>query len=280
MTAPAAALALVTKEPAALAMSGGVRIDGLRDVFMLAERLAQARGFVPDAYAGKPEALAACILTGVELGLGPMTAMREIHIIKGKPSISATLMLSLAQRAGIKTRWLKTDSTSAIIGVTVPGQAEQTLGFTAEQAKAAALWGQGNWKTYPDAMLRARATSAAMRAFCPGVLGGSVYESESGELPPQAVEVTVLPVETATERAAPTKPEECATAADLEGFCRKHAARITSRADRVAKIEKRAVELEVLIETARGWLGLDVPPSTVDDDEAAAMRERGEDPGA
>ena len=34
------------------------------DVFKLAEALSSARGFVPAAYVGQPNAIAACILTG------------------------------------------------------------------------------------------------------------------------------------------------------------------------------------------------------------------------
>lgn len=255
-----AALALVKEEPRGLALSGGVRIEGLRDVFALAERLSNARGFVPDAYAGKPEALAACILTGVEIGLGPMTAMREIHIIKGKPTISATLMLALARRAGVKTRWVKTDATCATIGVTVPGQAEQSLSFTAEQAKAAGLWGQGNWKTYPDAMLRARAASAGIRAFCPDVLGGSVYESESGEITDGVPSAAVVEAQVIPASAAPAKKRlaDCASGDELRAWCEENGARAV-RAGKADAVLARGAELEVPVSVVRGWLGMDLP---------------------
>lgn len=175
-------LALVKPDAQLSGVTGGLSINGLAEMERAARMLAQARGIVPRAYADNPAAIAAVIMTGFELGIAPMTAMRELHLIEGKVSLSATLMLTLARRAGIKHRWVKTDATVATIGVTVPGQPEQTLSFTIEEARAAGLANKDNWKKHTAAMLRARATSAAIRAFCPEAIGGSVYESESGEL--------------------------------------------------------------------------------------------------
>jgi len=259
----AKSLAVVGEQKApGLALSGSVQIHGMRDVFALAERLAQARGFVPDAYAGKPEALAAVILTGVELGLGPMQAMREIHVIKGKPSISANLMLALARRSGVKTRWIKTDATIATIGVTVPGVAEQQMSFTAEQAKAAGLWGQGNWKSYPDAMLRARCISSAIRAFCPEVIGGSsVYESESGEVSDgvpaaQVIEAQVMPPtpQQPTEPAAPPRLASLTTPEALRDWCAHHGAYALGQRGGRERVMQRAAQLEVPAHVVAAWL--------------------------
>lgn len=252
-------LAVVPRESGS-GLAVGVSLNGMADVWKLAEQLARAKGFVPDAYVNQPAALAAVILTGVELHIGPMQAMREIHIIKGKPSISATLMLSLARRQGIKTRWLKTDATCATIGVTLPGQAEQTLSFTAEQAKAANLWGQGNWKTYPDAMLRARATSAAIRAFCPDVIGGSVYESESGELTdgrPAADVVEATVVETRREP-TPAAPPAKLSLSDAKDGAELHAM-LTQGAEKMAASSGAARERFVAAVTKHATrLGVDV----------------------
>lgn len=60
--------------------------------------------FVPDAMRGKPAAVTAAILTGRELGVGPMTALAHIHIVKGKPGQSAQLMRSLIFSAGHQLR--------------------------------------------------------------------------------------------------------------------------------------------------------------------------------
>ena len=182
----------------ALALAGTVRIDGMGDVFRLADALAKADGFVPRHLSGKPAAIAAVILTGVELGIGPMEAMRGIHVVEGKPTMSAEMMLARARRAGVRTRWLETTDRVARLAVTVPGDAEpQVFAFTWEDAQRAGVAGKDNWKKYPSAMLRARCVSMAIRAACPEVLGAGVYESTSGEL------TDGEPTETVTARVEP-----------------------------------------------------------------------------
>lgn len=253
-----------------LALSGSVRIENMADVFRLAQSLSKARGFVPDAYVDKPEALAAVILTGLELNLGPMQAMREVYLVKGRPSLSATLMLALARRAGVRTRWLETSATKATIGVTVPGEAEQTLTFSEADAKAAGLWGQGTWKVYPAAMLRARATSAAMRAFCPDVLGGSVYEADSGEITEgrPALEVQAEVVRE-PEPAPPTKPTRLSattTPTELRAWCEENAAAVRDGGDKaLGKVLAHGGTLQVPVAVVRQWLGVSPMPPREDE---------------
>lgn len=249
----------VVRDAGGSGLAMGAKINGMAEVFRLADQLAKARGFVPDAFAGNPAAIAAVILTGMELGIGPMQSMREIHVIKGKPSISATLMLSLARRAGIRTSFPVTDATKATIEVTVPGQPAQRLTFSAEDAKAAGLWGQGNWKTYPAAMLRARAISAAIRAFCPEAIGGSVYESDSGELTNGVPSADVIDV--ASEPAAPVraptrvKLSDVASAEALRDWCAEHGAKALAAGKGDAVLD-HAGSLEVPLADVRSWLGI------------------------
>ena len=54
-------------------------------------------GFLPKSIR-TPEQAMAIIQTGHELGLGPMQALRTIHIIEGKPCMSADLIAGLALR--------------------------------------------------------------------------------------------------------------------------------------------------------------------------------------
>lgn len=275
-------LARVETKATGLALSASVRIENMGDVFRLAQSLSKARGFVPDAYVDKPEALAAVILTGVELGLGPMQAMREIYIVKGRPSMSATLMLALARRAGVRTRWIETTATKATIGVTVPGEAEQTLTFSEADAKAAGLWGQGNWKTYPAAMLRARAASAGIRAFCPDVLGGSVYEAESGEITDgrPAIEVQAeLVREPEPAPAAPkrTPVSSTTTAAELRAWCEENAQAVADSGPKgLAKVIAHGAKLGPGELVVRQWLGMEQPPAPRENDDGSL---EGDPPG-
>ena len=152
------------------------------DVFRLADSLAQSRGFVPSTYLGQPHAIAACILTGAELGMGPMESLREIHVVNGRPTLSSGAMLARAIRAGVRVEWLESTDTVATLRLTRDDvQHEET--WTIEGARKAGLAGKsGPWQTYPKAMLRARCISAAVRAFAPDVIGGGgLYVPEEAE---------------------------------------------------------------------------------------------------
>ena len=54
----------------------------------LAKQVANTE-FVPKSLRGNPGAIAACVLYGDELGIGPMQALAKIAVIEGKPSLSA-----------------------------------------------------------------------------------------------------------------------------------------------------------------------------------------------
>jgi hypothetical protein len=173
--------AIVKSAPsAALAVSGQVRLDGVGDVFKLAQALSQAEGFIPRGLVGKPNAIAAAILTGLELGLGPMEAMRSIHIVEGKPTMSADLMLARAIRAGIRIEWEQCDGEAATLKLERSGM-KHRHSFTFAEAQRAGLTTKDVWKKYAPAMLRARCVSAALRAFAPDVLGAGVYTPEELE---------------------------------------------------------------------------------------------------
>lgn len=257
--------ALVKTEAPALALSGAVRINGFADVFTLAKSLSNARGFVPSQFIGQPDALAAVILTGVELGMGPMEAMRSLHVIEGKPTMSAEAMHARARRAGIKTRWVETSATKATIEVTAPGEKPQVMTFTIEEAKAAGLAGKGNWNKHPAAMLRARATSAAMRAFCPEVLGAGIYEADSGELtdglPSNVIEAEL--VKPAAQNGATKEPtpmerlKACACAADVEAWCDAYSEKVRGNEGRVRLVVTKAAEFQVPELVAKKWLRME-----------------------
>lgn len=170
--------AITKSNGGALAVSGSVQINGVADVFRLAHELAKAGGFVPRAFLGKPEAIAACVLMGVELGIGPMEALRSIHVIDGKPTMSADMMLGRAIRAGVRHQWVRSDASVAHLRLTRDGFAAHEHSYTIDEAKAAGLASKDNWRKYPAAMLRARCVSAALRAFAPDVLGSGIYTPE------------------------------------------------------------------------------------------------------
>ena len=182
----AARLREITEEPSAELVSSGStfpaaqqRVTLLRTYVDLAARLCGTE-FVPKGLRGKPAAVLACMLTGQEMGIGPMQALTHIHVVDGRPTQSAELMRAQILRAGhrFSVREKSNDK------VTVYGQRSDTgeelaITWTMADANRAKLVKKDSaWETYPRAMLMARATSELARDLFADVLGGVSYTPE------------------------------------------------------------------------------------------------------
>lgn len=174
-------------------MSGIVKVDPnvgiaavdisaeLPAIFALAKALTKAGGFLPQHLKNEGE-IAAVILAGRELGLPPMTSLRSLSLIKGKVTLAADVQLALMVKAGAKHRWLSDGSNGAArLELTRPGYEPHVSTFTLEDAQRAGLAQQENYKKHQGAMLRARAVSAAARAYMPDVLAGCYVPGELDE---------------------------------------------------------------------------------------------------
>jgi hypothetical protein len=152
------------------------------EALALSERLSSSN-LLPEALRRKPGDVLVILLTGAELGLAPMAALRSIAVINGKPVMAADLMVGLAMRSSAckYLRLVKSTSTEAVYETLREGHPEPTrMTWTMAQAQAAGLAGKGSWRSYPDAMLRARCSAALCRAVYPDLLAG-VYETGEGE---------------------------------------------------------------------------------------------------
>ena len=63
----------------------------VRDVATFANEISTT-DFVPKSMKGKPDQVTAAIMYGRELGLAPMASLSTIHVINGKPGISAEVV--------------------------------------------------------------------------------------------------------------------------------------------------------------------------------------------
>jgi hypothetical protein len=147
------------------------------DVIKLANQIYDTP-FVPDGLRGSAPAVAAAILTGRELGIGPMTALQHIHVIHNKPGLSALLMRSLIQGQGHEWQDVKVTDTEVSLKARRRGETEwTTASFTAEQARRAGI----DLGKYPQDKLYARATSRLARRKFADVIAGMPYSAEELE---------------------------------------------------------------------------------------------------
>ena len=131
------------------------------DVIKLANVIADT-DFVPDAYRDNPPAVAAAILTGRELGIGPLTSLRHVQIVKGVPTLSAEYKRARVLAAGHEFDILDLNTQRCKVSGRRRGSTKPALEitFTMDDARTAGLIkDRGAWKTRPRRMLFARAGS-------------------------------------------------------------------------------------------------------------------------
>lgn len=136
-------------------------------------------GLLPTAIK-TPEQAIAIALKGRELGVPMMQAFAHIHIIQGKPTISAELMLSLIFRncPGAVVDYVETTELSCVVQAKRPNGSAVRFSFSMDDAKQAQIEAKESWKKYPGAMLRARAISIMARALFPDAIMGCSYTPE------------------------------------------------------------------------------------------------------
>lgn len=168
---------------------GWIRV--LQPVAELASQVAGTE-FVPLAIRQKPAAITAAILFGRELDMPPMQALSQVHVVEGRPSLSAEHMRAMVLAAGHELSY----DLSVPMQVTATGR--RRIGWTPNgtpaygnptsvtwsiaMAERAGLVGKTNWRKHPRQMLEARATAELCRLIFADVTHGlpTLEELEDG----------------------------------------------------------------------------------------------------
>src|SRR5512137_782364 len=186
-----------------------VRVPSVEEAKSLAKTFAMS-ALVPDALRGKEADVLFIVLTGAEMGLGPMTSMRTFEVIKGKVGMKPEAMIahvrshpsveyircieSTAQRA----TWVSKLRTDAV---------ENKTSFTMQDAVAAKLAGQEMYQKWPARMLQWRCASAHCKTHHSDIILG-LYSTEEIEsfardvTPPRSVPSTGIVPKTEAETIA------------------------------------------------------------------------------
>ncbi len=147
-------------------------------------------GMLPQRY-NSPEMIMTAMQFACELKLKPLTALRQIAVIKGTPSIYGDLPLAICYASGM-VEWIKEvyidlngkeiSLANGNILAQVYGSATQVkrkndpeIGeglFTIPEATNAGLMGSDVWKKYTKIMLRYRARAQALKGKFPDALNG------------------------------------------------------------------------------------------------------------
>jgi hypothetical protein len=152
----------------------------LAEVSSLADVLAKST-LLPDALRGKVPDVIVQILAGQELGLSPMASIRGVHIVQGKPVLSADTMVALIHGSGLCEYFSCVEDTDARVTYETKRRGApnpQRTSWSVEDTKRAGLNTKDNWRLYPRSMMKARCKAILARDVYPDVLAGCYDENE------------------------------------------------------------------------------------------------------
>ena len=140
-------------------------------------------------------------LRGHELGIGMGHALDSLYVVNGRTAMSAELMRERAIIFGYRIAIVDEDAEHCTVAIWHKDEPEyrheQT--FLMDEAKKAGLTKKDNWQNWPGDMMRARATTKAIRWFAPQVLAGCLERTEAEEIPEAFTEPRVLSAEEVEE---------------------------------------------------------------------------------
>lgn len=148
---------------------------------------------VPSSIRGDRASVFALITLGLQFNIPPILALSSIHIIKGKPCMSAAMIVAIIKGSRLCRRFVCVESTPTrstwesvrLEADGTPGEPVR-LDFTIEEADQMGLLSKGRtaesaernqWHLQPKTMLRWRAATALARMEWPDLLLG-MYSTE------------------------------------------------------------------------------------------------------
>ena len=188
--------------------------------------VAASSALAPDALRNRPQDALIVLMAGRELGFAPMQSLRMLSVIKGKVTLSADATVALVRRSGECVEWRCVETTRERATYTTrrKGDTEPTvLTWTIEQATRAGLVGGQGWRSYPEAMLRARCASALARIVYPDLVAG-IYDPDELAAPldaPRPQVETVRPVVEVKAEAVAVDVVEIVPAAETDSAKRR-----------------------------------------------------------
>jgi hypothetical protein len=153
-----------------------------------------------------PYVVATKILAGRDIGIGPIEAMRGLHVFEGKIELGSAIMASKIKGSGFFDYEIqRCDDEGCVITCfekshrTGEWKELPSISFLQADAQQAGLLSKkGPWQTYPSDMYFSRCMSRFFRRYCAHLAGGAVYgdgeiQEEEGESPPDPARVVQEP---------------------------------------------------------------------------------------
>lgn len=143
------------------------------------------------------EKVASVMLYGRELGLAPMTSIRHIYIVNGRPQPSAEVMAGLvvSREPDARIEAIEVEAEACTMRLSRPSRGIiKEYRVTKEDATKAGLWGKGVWAQYPRDMLRWHCTKRLLRTYAPDLINGIEALAEPTDEPVAPQQYRVIDV--------------------------------------------------------------------------------------
>ncbi|MEL6150746.1 MAG: hypothetical protein AAFR56_14055, partial [Chloroflexota bacterium] len=189
-----AAKELATYTPQVPRVPGGPEIENLWRIAQYAAGTRLARG--TENRQEKPYENFFRMMYGMELGIPPMTALRQIHVVDGGPSLSGEGMLAIINRfphaqltlpdpgkivesvtIGAK-RTDKNQSIEVTFSIQEALQANLITAYKVDEGVLTVTSSKKNWQKYPQMMMYWRAVSRLGKLMFSDVIGGMYLVEE------------------------------------------------------------------------------------------------------
>lgn len=213
--------------------SASLSISSLDDVARAADMIYKSGAFQS---LNNPQEAGAKIMAGLELGLSPMTSVRNIYFFDGQVTLSGPIIAALirqhpnydyrimgANTEGAKVRFYRRE---VVDGEEKMVAQEPDVMFTQRMAENAGLLSKQNWKDYPEDMYVWRCIARGKRWHCPEVGNGTLYipdEAKNGPVedvePIEEIKTTDSSEEDAEAKGLPesSTAEEAPDAGEVQG---------------------------------------------------------------
>lgn len=135
---------------------------------------------VPEAFRNKPADVFVAVTLGQSVGISPIQSLSEINVIKGKPTMSASLIAAQVRKAGHKLRIeVNEDPGKECATCTIIRRDDPDHPFVSKRDRAWAqrmgLLNNSNYIKQPATMLKKRAITDCARDACSEALCGIDY---------------------------------------------------------------------------------------------------------
>lgn len=168
-------------------------------------------GFLPDHVKNGPQ-FAAIVMTGFELGMSPMRAVRSLRLVKGKVEESADSQLARFKASGGRAGFERLDDEGAVLRLRHPNGDEHIETWTREDSMRAGLLtphkgGDTLHHRYPKAMMRSRVITAGLKSIGWDGAVGAYDPSEVAEFDPPPAKIVSIRDSQQQPAAAPSEEQ-------------------------------------------------------------------------